>query len=180
MVASIAPMSKGIETYYTELAREDYYLEGGEPPGMWLGTAAEKLGLTGEVQKEDLSRLLAGFGRENDKLVRNAGSENRQVGWDMTFSAPKDVSIVWGIGSDAQRNAIEEAHNKAVEVAIEYLQKEAMWSRTGQAGKDWKSAGSGRWHVPSWDKPRCRSESSYTCPFCKRWTTRRRENGNYR
>lgn len=140
MVASIAPMSKGIETYYTELAREDYYLEGGEPPGRWLGTAAEKLGLAGEVQKEDLSKLLAGFGSENNKLVRNAGSENRQVGWDMTFSAPKDVSIIWGIGSEAQRNAIEEAHKKAVEVAIEYLQKEAMWSRTGQAGKDWKCA----------------------------------------
>ena len=140
MVASIAPMSKGIETYYTELAREDYYLEGGEPPGKWLGTAAEKLGLTGEVQKEDLSKLLAGFGRKNNKLVRNAGSENHQVGWDMTFSAPKDVSIIWGIGSEAQRTAIEEAHSKAVEVAIEYLQREAMWSRTGKAGVNWKSA----------------------------------------
>ncbi len=29
--------------YYDELAKEDYYLKGGEPPGQWLGCGAEAL-----------------------------------------------------------------------------------------------------------------------------------------
>ena len=34
---SIGAMSGGQEQYYARLAREDYYLEGGEPPGIWMG-----------------------------------------------------------------------------------------------------------------------------------------------
>ena len=37
---SIGQLSKGSERYYTELAREDYYLSGGEPPGKWHGQGA--------------------------------------------------------------------------------------------------------------------------------------------
>ena len=140
MVASIAPMRAGIESYYTELAREDYYLNGGEPPGMWLGDAAKAVGLTGEITKEELRRTLAGFGGDGEKLVRSAGKDNHQVGWDVTFSAPKDVSVVWGIGNESQRTAIEAAHNKAVSVAVDYLQKNALWSRTGAGGKIWQKA----------------------------------------
>ncbi|MEO1718295.1 MAG: relaxase domain-containing protein, partial [Planctomycetota bacterium] len=42
-------MSSGQQSYYTQLAREDYYLEGGEPPGQWRGQGAEALSLFGEV-----------------------------------------------------------------------------------------------------------------------------------
>ena len=45
--------------YYLELAREDYYLEGGEPPGQWHGQGAARLGLAGMVAGEELTRLLA-------------------------------------------------------------------------------------------------------------------------
>ena len=140
MVASIAAMSKGQETYYTQLAREDYYLKGGEPPGKWLGNAAKTLGLEGEISSEQLSAALAGFSPDGKKLVRNAGYENRQVGWDMTFSAPKDVSILWGIGTDEERDQLEAAHSAAVETAVEYLQQNVIWSRTGEGGKDWMKA----------------------------------------
>jgi hypothetical protein len=38
---SIGKMTMGQQDYYATLAREDYYLEGGEPPGRWLGRGAE-------------------------------------------------------------------------------------------------------------------------------------------
>ncbi|MGH9269175.1 MAG: relaxase domain-containing protein, partial [Acidimicrobiales bacterium] len=38
--------------YYVE-GLPSYYLDGDEPPGRWLGTAAESLGLSGEVADAD-------------------------------------------------------------------------------------------------------------------------------
>ena len=46
---SIGAMGSGREEYYLNLAREDYYVAGGEPPGRWLGQGAEALGLMGMV-----------------------------------------------------------------------------------------------------------------------------------
>jgi len=136
MVASIAQMARGQEDYYLELAQEDYYLNGGEPPGKWTGKGAEKLGLSGTVQGDDLKAILAGFMPESGrKLVQNAGKEDRQVGWDMAFSAPKSVSVVWGIANDEQRKQIEAAHHKAVESAIGYLEQNALFSRRGEQGR---------------------------------------------
>ncbi len=140
MVASIAKMAQGAERYYARLAKEDYYLNGGEPPGRWIGEAASPLGLTGTVNSKELSNVIAGFGSDGTALVKNAGAKNRQVGWDMTFSAPKSVSVIWGIADDDLRKKIEHLHNQAVDTAIDYLQKNCVWSRTGPGGREWKRA----------------------------------------
>lgn len=41
---SVSAMSGGQGAYYTALAREDYYLEGGEPPGLWTGHSVPSSG----------------------------------------------------------------------------------------------------------------------------------------
>ena len=41
---SICHMSLGSEQYYLTLAAEDYYLQGGEPPGRWMGSGASAVG----------------------------------------------------------------------------------------------------------------------------------------
>ena len=88
---SIGAMKSGQESYYQNLAREDYFLVGGEPPGRWLGRGAAALGLTGKIDSNELSALFRGYSPAGKKLVQNAGKENRQPGWDLTFSAPKSV-----------------------------------------------------------------------------------------
>jgi hypothetical protein len=45
--------------YYTERL-PGYYLDGGEPPGRWWGSAAEDLGLSGEVDAEAFLAVMAG------------------------------------------------------------------------------------------------------------------------
>jgi conjugative relaxase-like TrwC/TraI family protein len=42
---------------------------------------------------------------------------------DLTFSAPKSVSVVWAVGDTAAREAIEGAHRQAVAAAAEYLRQ---------------------------------------------------------
>jgi len=121
--------------YYIDLAREDYYLEGGEPPGQWLGRGSKILDLEGEVQKEALTNLLLGFFPDGStKLVQNAGADNRQAGWDFTFSAPKSVSTFWSQAEPETRQVVQAAQAKAVEAAVNYLEEVAGFSRRGKGG----------------------------------------------
>lgn len=135
---TISAMSNGQENYYLNLAREDYYLEGGEPPGMWHGAGAKNLGLTPDsrVEKEALHHLFAGFFPKNPDaaLVQNAGKEDRQPGWDLTFSAPKSVSVLWSQAKKEDRLEIQAAQQEATEKAIDYLQEKAAFTRTGKGG----------------------------------------------
>jgi conjugative relaxase-like TrwC/TraI family protein len=127
-------MAAGGGRYYLELACEDYYLKGGEPPGYWLGEGARSLGLEGEACRDDLHKLLQGFGPDGEKLVRNAGEKGRQVGWDLTFSAPKSVSVLFSQLDRASRDEIRAAQAAAVEGAMGYLENEACWTRRGKGG----------------------------------------------
>lgn len=131
---SINALGNGQENYYLKLAREDYYLKGGEPPGYWLGSGAGALGLSGTVDPEDIRQGFAGFGPDGRPLVQNAGAEDRQPGWDLTFSAPKSVSVVWGLADPAVRHEIRQAHAASVAAGLKYLEDDFAWSRRGKAG----------------------------------------------
>ena len=54
---TIGLVSAGQEQYYVGLSREDYYTESGEPEGQWFGRGAGQLGLTGTIDKADLSKI---------------------------------------------------------------------------------------------------------------------------
>lgn len=125
----------GQGNYYLELACEDYYHEGGEPPGKWYGKGAKHLNLAGEVSKETFRNLLQGFNPTRTKpLVQNAGDKNRQSGWDLTFSAPKTVSVAWSQASEDVRQAIQAAQQEAVQAALQYLEAVAAVTRRGRGG----------------------------------------------
>jgi len=117
-------------TYYQEHSA-DYYVEDLDHQGVWLGTGAETLGLEGAINREEFQLSLAGFvaGRK----VQNAGKEERLMGWDLTFSAPKSVSIVWAGAEVHHRQEIELAHQKATEVAFAYLEANTI-TRRGKGG----------------------------------------------
>ena len=139
---SIGLVRAGQEQYYTSLAREDYYTSSGEPEGVWFGAAARALELSGAVQKADLSSLIYGFSPCGRMLVRNAGSDTRRAGMDLTFNAPKSVSVLWSqAASGAMREAIQEAHAEAVRTALTYIEEEAAFVRYGLDGANRKQAG---------------------------------------
>jgi len=134
---SIGAMGHGQGDYYLNLAREDYYLEGGEPPGQWHGDGAARLGLAGAVTREELTRLLEGFHPHTDRpLIQNAGREDHQPGWDLTFSASKSVSVLWSQASPEVRRVLQDAHLQAVRSALGYLEETAAFTRRGKAGQE--------------------------------------------
>jgi len=124
--------------YYADLATEDYYQAGGEPPGQWLGQGCAALGLSGQVQGQEYRRLFAGFDPhegQDKPLVQNAGAENRRPGWDFCFSAPKSISTVWSQADQETRQQIQQAQAKAVRAALAHLENCAI-ARRGKAGAE--------------------------------------------
>lgn len=127
--------------YYASLANEDYYHAGGEPPGLWAGSAAEKLGLNGQVDKELFLKLCDGFSVDGKALTQNAGEENHRAGYDLTFSAPKSVSVLWSQADPFTRLEIQKAQLAAVKEALSYLEEVAAVTRRGRAGGEQEKCG---------------------------------------
>ena len=118
---------------------DDYYLGRGEAPGQWIGTMAEQLGLVGQVDAEPLRNLLAGLSATGDGLGARL-SADRRPGYDLTFSAPKGVSLLWAFGSEHTRDRISDAHDRAVGAVLDYLSAEACFVRRGAGGHQLREA----------------------------------------
>ncbi|MCY4559673.1 MAG: relaxase domain-containing protein [Chloroflexi bacterium] len=124
MVATLAQAASA--AYYLESQRSfrhpnEYYTAGEEPDGVWFNPKG-LFGLEdgGKVDSGHFHRLYHGFAPDGSgRLTRNAGSEKRSPGLDMTFSADKSVSALWAIADPDLRGQIEQAHNDAARVALE-------------------------------------------------------------
>jgi conjugative relaxase-like TrwC/TraI family protein len=138
MVASILARgsAKAALAYYDHLRRDDYHSRGGEPPGRWAGEGSERLSLRGPVTHAEFEAALNGLDPKiGDRLVQQGGrGRHHSAGWDMTFSAPKSVSVLWALSEVYQRQAIERAHQSAVLTATAHLERNAAWARRGHAG----------------------------------------------
>lgn len=111
-------------------AKVEYYTARGETPGRWTGRVAQHLGLDGEVTSEQLRSLLDGRDhRSGGDLMARRWSRQTVVAFDVTFSAPKSVSLLWAIGDEDTRAAVLRAHQAAVDAVGEYLQDHAGWGR---------------------------------------------------
>ncbi|HEV3362851.1 MAG TPA: MobF family relaxase, partial [Acidimicrobiia bacterium] len=58
------------------------------------------------------------------------------VGYDLTFSAPKSVSILWATANPAQQVAIEAALTESVRTAMGYLEEHAAHVRISVSNED--------------------------------------------
>jgi conjugative relaxase-like TrwC/TraI family protein len=140
---SIGKLGPGQDAYYLEQAGgpvsavtgvasgvEDYYMGGSEPAGRWCGRGAAVLELAGQVAGPELRAVLAGQ-RPDGTQLRARGSV---PGFDVTFSAPKSVSVLFGVGQESLRQAVAEAHEVAVREALAYLDTAAAVARRGAGG----------------------------------------------
>ena len=136
MLSISSPAGASAVRYYSELAQDDYYAQRTNSPGTWYGSGAKALGLGGEASPEQIENLLRGFSPDGEsKLVQNAGAENRKLGVDLTFSAPKSVSVEWGLLDEENREIIAQAHERAVEDTLNWLEQGgAVISRRGSGG----------------------------------------------
>lgn len=131
---SIAPVSAGHQKYFMSLANSDYYLSGGEPEGQWFSQGADILELRDTVFQIEFEKIAAGFDLKKRPLVQNAGHPDRRPGWDLCFSAPKSVSVLFAFASDEWRQIIRDCQEKAVKYALCDIENNYCFSRRGRAG----------------------------------------------
>jgi conjugative relaxase-like TrwC/TraI family protein len=56
------------------------------------------------------------------------------AGYDLTFSPVKSVSTLWAVAEPAIAAVVERAHQAAVQDALSFIEKRALFTRTGQQG----------------------------------------------
>lgn len=116
-IGQVGPAGKAGD-YYTH--QDNYYVLGSMDE-RWVGQGAEALGLSGKVDVKDFVAVLEGKLPDGSDLTRMVGGENKhRPGYDLTFSAPKSISILAMLGGDKRLIA---AHNHAVEVAVREVEK---------------------------------------------------------
>jgi conjugative relaxase-like TrwC/TraI family protein len=64
------------------------------------------------------------------------GARQPVAGFDLTFSVPKSVSVLWGVADAAIQERIVYAHHAAVADVIDYFEREVAATRAGIADKD--------------------------------------------
>jgi conjugative relaxase-like TrwC/TraI family protein len=138
---SIGKLGTGQERYYLEKVAEgaeDYYSGEGEAEGQWLGDAAKELGLSGEIEPDQLTAMLTGMNPATGEPLglREVGGRGPVPGFDLTFSAPKSVSLTWALGGPEAAAEVAAAHQQSVEAALTYMQRHACWTRRGAGGAE--------------------------------------------
>jgi conjugative relaxase-like TrwC/TraI family protein len=103
---SIGKLAVGQERYYEQQVAnglDDYFTGRGESPGQWLGRGAAELGLHGKVEDGQLSLLMEGRDPGTGLMLRE--QPVKVAALDLTFSAPKSVSVLYAVADEGRRGA---------------------------------------------------------------------------
>ncbi|MBZ5763346.1 conjugative relaxase [Rhizobium sp. VS19-DR104.2] len=114
-----------VVSYYADGA-DDYYAKDGTAM-QWQGEGAAALGLEGEVDRKRFGELLDGRIDEHTRTRRipptTEAARKERLAYDLTFSAPKGVSLQALVHGD---HRIVEAHERAVAAAVREAESLAM------------------------------------------------------
>src|SRR5665648_858601 len=126
-----------------------YYEATGNPPGRWFGEGLTGLGDSsmrlrpGDVVTEEA--MTAVFRDGVDPLIDDAlgrpfrrfddGKRHAVVGFDLTFTAPKSVSVLWALADDATRAIVYDAHRAALASSLEFVAQRVIRARLGDGGR---------------------------------------------
>jgi len=142
---SIGKLVLGQQAYYAKQVaqgRDDYYSGRGEAPGEWLGAGAGELGLEGHVSADQFTALLEGRDpRAPESRLRASSSQPEVAALDLTFSAPKSVSVLFAVAAPEVSGPLVECHEEAVRAALGFLEDEAVFVRRGRGGARFEHAG---------------------------------------
>jgi conjugative relaxase-like TrwC/TraI family protein len=138
-VLSIGKIALGQHRYYERQVaqgHDDYYSGRGEAPGEWVGAGAHALGLSGGVGVEQFGALLAGLDpRDPSVRLRACTQDPKVAALDLTFSAPKSVSVLFAIAPQDVSGELIACHEDAVRDALDYLHDTAVMVRRGHGGE---------------------------------------------
>ena len=128
MVCSLGKLYAKVQDY----AEENYYTQKqGLTNSRWFGHGAELLGLEHQVTPDDFNLTYQGIDRQGNSLRQRQSNRNSNPGRDLTFSAPKSVSLLGLVKQDPD---VISAHHEAVNRALRYIERYCIFTRTGKGG----------------------------------------------
>jgi hypothetical protein len=71
-----------------------------------MGRAGEVLGLVGVVDEEGFIALMEGRDPGTGEQLRRVGGRSKVAAFDLTFSAPKSVSVLFAVGDRVMAGAL--------------------------------------------------------------------------
>jgi len=112
-------------TYYQA---DNYYSNGDKISEEWYGGAAKTTGIKGKpIDDEHFHKILSGEMDNGQKLGRMKNGEWEHIaGYDLTFLAPKSVSILTEIVGD---KTLSTAHDQAVKTALDWVEVNTLKTR---------------------------------------------------
>ncbi len=110
--------------YYVE-GQLGYYLDRGEPPGVWRGCGAACLGLDGIVDDDDFLELMAGVDPRTGRALGTRHTDRTVRGFDVTCSAPKSASVLFAVGDEPVRRQVLDSHDAAVAAVVDWVERHA-------------------------------------------------------
>ncbi len=120
----------------------NYYLGENDLSPEWTGALREHFHLERDVDHEHFSRLLANEDPHTGEKITKAQRKDRDPGRDLTFSAPKSLSIAALVGGD---DRIVAAHHRAVMATL--AMAEAEVNTRVRKGRAHEERNTGNWLV---------------------------------
>jgi len=124
--------------YY--FSQDNYYFKDSQTAqenSQWWGKGAAEWGLEGKVDPQHFKDLLRGHLPDGQKLgTVKEGKMQHRPGFDLTFSAPKSVSLLGLMTADKPtRSAIEQAMLKAAKNTLGMIEEACSGARITQKGR---------------------------------------------
>ena len=128
-----------------------YYMKAGTPEGRWMGSGLRGINkAAGDVVTESDARAVfdlashpdtgAPLGRPHacPTVVENKKgpptTRHAVVGFDLTFSVPKSVSVLWALSPRSTQDRILSTHHEAVAATLTWLEENVIHTRAGRNG----------------------------------------------
>ena len=88
------------------------------------------------MDREAFMRAMAGCDPRTGERLKPEHGRTKVAAFDLTFSAPKSVSVLFAIADERTSAALLDAHRHAVAAAFAYVEREACFTRRGRNGVD--------------------------------------------
>jgi conjugative relaxase-like TrwC/TraI family protein len=118
-----------------------YYATDSDGKLLVYGKGAELFGLKDELTRKQFYNLFNGFSPDGKTaFFKNSNHPERNAFWDLTFSVPKSVSVMWMAASPEVQKEIDAIVFEAVKKTLDLVQERYGLARRGAKGLEWVPA----------------------------------------
>lgn len=126
-VTTLRGTASTASAYLSENSKVERYYAGEEQKDLDKGVyfGGKSLGLDGQTVGKEFTNILDGRDTEGKKLYTN-GHEGRRLGFDLTLSPDKTISLLWARCNEENRRRLENVVHEAAKDTLTYIQNAVL------------------------------------------------------